>query len=389
MLVRHLLQLLAFAFALLVMDVPLTAGESQFQSLFNGKDLSGWDPEPGLWRVKDGVIEGGHPDAGPVAKSSFMPVHRNGEDVVFRDFHFKAEFWIEDSNSGVQYRSRRLHPKFWSVGGYQYEVTGGFATGFLYHQNHSGPHCRVGESMINRTDGGEVVGYTADQKWLYQQKFRTPDHWGRCDIICRGNHIAHFANGFPTVEYIDRDNKTEDRKRRNDDGVIALQIHSAKEKFRVRFRELFIKEFTDSYGDAQRIFNDRNLDGWTVPAADKDSWATSPVQRDDRDRLKVPGALVCDGSGKQQLTLTMDHGPSYIFRCQVKCGAWKPSDDAPYREVAGWSLIEVEVRNGKPHLEYNGQPRSDLPTPIAAGKIALPSDIAAEYRNLVLIPIDD
>ena len=117
MLVRHLLRLSAFALALLVMVVPLTADESQFQSLFNGKDLSGWDPEPGLWRVKDGVIEGGHPDAGPVAKSSFMPVHRNGEDVVFKDFHFKAEFWIEDSNSGVQYRSRRLHPKFWSVGG--------------------------------------------------------------------------------------------------------------------------------------------------------------------------------------------------------------------------------------------------------------------------------
>ena len=209
-----------------------------------------------------------------------------------------------------------------------------------------------------------------------------------CEIICRGNHITHFANGYPTIELIDRGEIKPDRKGRKDEGVIALQIHSAKEKFRVKFRKLFIKEFTDNYGEAERIFNGRNLDGWNVPSADKDCWAASPVQRDDRGRLKVPGTLVCDGRGKQRLTLTRDHGPSYIFRCQVKCDAWRPSEDSPYREVAGWNLIEVEVRNGKPHLEYNGQPRGDLPIPIVEGKIALPSDIAAEYRNFVLITIE-
>ena len=381
-------RLIVVACAVTLVAASTAAGEPEFQLLFNGKDLSGWSPEPGLWRVKDGVIEGGHPDGGPVERSSFMPVHRDGQDTVFKDFHFKAEFYIEDSNSGVQYRSTRLHPQRWSVGGYQYEVSGGFATGFLYHQSHSGPHVRVGYSMINDPDqGGLLVGYVADQRWLYQQKFRTPSEWGRCDIICRGNHIVHFANGYPTIEYIDRDEITPDRKRRNDDGIIALQIHSAKDKFRVRYRNLWIKEFADKFGEAQRVFNDRDFDGWRTPAGESTCWMAHAALRDERGRLKEFSSLICDGTGRQPLALEADHGPSYVFRCQVKSDDWKPGEDAPYRDVAGWSLLEVEVRNGKPRVEFNGRVRTDLPVPVAAGKVALPSDVKAEYRNLVLIPI--
>jgi len=29
-----------------------------FKPLFNGKDLTGWDAEPGLWKVEDGVLVG-------------------------------------------------------------------------------------------------------------------------------------------------------------------------------------------------------------------------------------------------------------------------------------------------------------------------------------------
>src|SRR5689334_1211154 len=34
------------------------AEPSGMQSLFNGKDLSGWDGDPRLWSVKDGVLRG-------------------------------------------------------------------------------------------------------------------------------------------------------------------------------------------------------------------------------------------------------------------------------------------------------------------------------------------
>ena len=34
------------------------AAEKGFKTIFNGKDLSGWDGDTELWSVKDGVIHG-------------------------------------------------------------------------------------------------------------------------------------------------------------------------------------------------------------------------------------------------------------------------------------------------------------------------------------------
>jgi hypothetical protein len=45
------------------------------------------------------------------------------------------------------------------------------------------------------------------------------------------------------------------------------------------------------------------------------------------------------------------------------------------------------VRDGQASVEYNGEPRGDVPAPVVGGKVALPGAMAAEYRNLVLIPI--
>lgn len=85
--------------------------------------------------------------------------------------------------------------------------------------------------------------------------------------------------------------------------------------------------------------------------------------------------------------LAVDHGPAFLFRCQVKTDAWKPGEKAPFRGVDGWNLLEVTVRDGKAAVEYNGEPRKDVPAPVAGGKLALPGDASAEYRNFVLIPI--
>ena len=368
---------------------PTRADEPKFESLFNGKDLTGWKPEPGLWRVVDGCIEGGKSDGGPVERSTFMTVHRDGKDVIFKDFHFTAEFWIETSNSGIQYRSTRLHPSGFGVGGYQYEVSPGISTGFMHQQNHTGPRVNVGDSMVNdpSAKAGPLVGFVADQRWLVQQKFCKPAAWNRIDIICRGNHLMHLANGYPTIEYIDRDEKSADRKRRNDEGVLALQVHSA-DAFRVRYRNLAIKQFDDTFGDALRVYNDKDLDGWKMPGDGADCWTAKASEYDDRGRLKAFGYLACNGKGNQPLTLTTRPGASFIFRCQVKGDAWKPRDDSLFRAVAGWSLLEVTVRNGKASVELNGEVRTDLSAPIRDGQLALPSDVNAEYRNLICIPVE-
>ncbi|MBT6770000.1 MAG: DUF1080 domain-containing protein, partial [Opitutales bacterium] len=48
-------------FALLAACFTLRAtaqAQDGFKSIFNGKDLSGWEGQEGLWRVEDGTIVG-------------------------------------------------------------------------------------------------------------------------------------------------------------------------------------------------------------------------------------------------------------------------------------------------------------------------------------------
>ena len=58
---RGLLALLGFG-ALLWLSLQSTVlaevKEEGFVSLFNGKDLTGWEGKPGLWRVRDGMLVG-------------------------------------------------------------------------------------------------------------------------------------------------------------------------------------------------------------------------------------------------------------------------------------------------------------------------------------------
>lgn len=45
----------------LVLFLTLTAAsfaQDGFTALFNGKDLSGWDGDPKLWKVEDGIVIG-------------------------------------------------------------------------------------------------------------------------------------------------------------------------------------------------------------------------------------------------------------------------------------------------------------------------------------------
>jgi hypothetical protein len=108
---RNYLLILLFACGV----APALAAEPEFWSLINSNDLTGWDGEAGLWWVKDGVIEGGHPDAGPIANSSWLILGDGNRDPILRDFHFRCDFKMGNFNSGVQYRSTRSHPKGFRV----------------------------------------------------------------------------------------------------------------------------------------------------------------------------------------------------------------------------------------------------------------------------------
>src|SRR5688500_17757481 len=99
--------------------LALAAGSSyaaeEFNNLFNGIDLSGWDGNPKFWSAKDGAIQGQTTKENPTSGNTFL-IYTNGEVA---DFELRFSYKIEGGNSGVQYRSKVKNPDNWVVGGYQ------------------------------------------------------------------------------------------------------------------------------------------------------------------------------------------------------------------------------------------------------------------------------
>src|SRR5437660_6001042 len=143
---------------------PATAAtEEGFTSIFNGKNLTGWDGNPALWSVKDGAIVGQTSEANPIKNNTFL-IWTNGQPG---DFELRCSFKIEPikilqtnsatgaittnnfANSGIQYRSKVLDPKGWVVGGYQADMEAGKTyTGILYEERMRGILATRGERVV-------------------------------------------------------------------------------------------------------------------------------------------------------------------------------------------------------------------------------------------------
>ena len=254
---------------------PKAAPEAGFQSIFNGKDLTGWDGDPRFWSVQDGVIRGQTTPEKRTRGNTFC-VWRGGK---LKNFILKIQFRIENGNSGIQYRSKEVEK--WRIAGYQAEVCNGGAVGFLYHERGRGGLVNVGDFVeISAAEGKtkkEVVGKVADRRALGQAGFYKPKDWNEYIIIAQGNYVRQYLNGFPTVALIDNDRTTDpkdprDTRGRAMEGVLALQIHAGPPMV-VEFKDIRIKHLPDNYGEAFRLFNGKDLTGWT-PSGDnqKNTW---------------------------------------------------------------------------------------------------------------------
>src|SRR5262245_10249017 len=113
--------------ALFAAVMAVHGADPEFKSIFNGKDLHGWEGEPKLWTAKDGVIRG--ETLNPQKGNTFL-IWRGG---TVKDFELKVKLRIQNGNSGIQFRSKDLG-KF-VVGGYQAEVENKQGkVGFLYEE---------------------------------------------------------------------------------------------------------------------------------------------------------------------------------------------------------------------------------------------------------------
>ena len=296
------------------------AGDSSqgWVSIFNGKDLTGWDGDPRFWSVKDGAIHGETTPENPTRGNTFI-VWRDGE---LKDFELKIMFRLLSGNSGVQYRSKEVDK--WVIGGYQAEVINNpEMAGFLYHERGRGWLVNVGDLMVIDENGKkEVISNVSDAKELIKAGFYKEKDWNEYHIIAQGNHLIHYLNGYKTMELIDNDRLTnpsdpKDLRGAARQGLLALQLHAG-DPMVVEFKDISVRHLDEKYGDAQLIFNGKNLDEWTTKtdSGKGDKWVVGKAGiSPDNPRMLV----AADGKG-EMINLTPEHGASRDIYSNAKFG---------------------------------------------------------------------
>jgi hypothetical protein len=205
------------------------AGSSESVSIFNGKDLTGWAGREDLWSVEDGQIVGRTVAEKPLQANSFL-IYTGSEPS---NFELTLQFKIENTNSGIQYRSKVIDREKFIVGGYQADIdfTNRYA-GILYEERGRGILAERGQSVTIDSSGKKQVKKFADSAAL--GKGIHPGQWNDYRIVANGNHLQHFINGSLTAEVFDNQ-----PSKAAESGVIAFQLHRG-EPMVVRFKNIVL-----------------------------------------------------------------------------------------------------------------------------------------------------
>jgi len=207
--------ILTFLVVIIVLSLQAQSSRDGWESLFNGKDLSGWKQLNGKakYEVKNKEIVGTTVSNEP---NSFLATEKN-----YGDFVLELELFVDTSmNSGIQFRSLSS-PNYQNgrVHGYQVEI-----------------------DPAKRAWSGGIYD-EARRGWLYPlelnpegKKAFKNNSWNKYRVECIGNTIRTWVNGIPTAHLIDDETK---------EGFIALQVHSIdknkKSGTQVRWRNIRIK----------------------------------------------------------------------------------------------------------------------------------------------------
>lgn len=211
-------------------------------SIFNGEDLKGWDGDPRLWSVKDGVIHGETTKENAANGNTFL-IWQDGRT---KDFELRLSFrCTATNNSGIQYRSKHITDgkvrNKWVVRGYQHEIRNENGlpnvSGFIYGEGLGrGRIILVGQrgKQVGKKlelDQSEPL-ITAEE---YKSLFHVDD-WNDVVIIAKGNRIRHYTNGRLVLDFTDSDEMA------LTEGVLALQLHAGKPMWAefkdIRFKHL-------------------------------------------------------------------------------------------------------------------------------------------------------
>ena len=200
---------------MLVVSAISAKKKDGWQSLFNGKDLTGWHQLNGQakYHVEKGEIVGTTVSNTP---NSFLAT-----DINYSDFILELDLLVDnDMNSGIQFRSIS-----------QPEIMNGRVHGY---------QCEVDPST--RAWSGGIYD-EARRGWLYTGELNPAaksafklGEWNHYRIECVGSSIRTWLNGAPVAYLLDDMTPS---------GLIALQVHAIEAKDQsgkqIRWKNIRIK----------------------------------------------------------------------------------------------------------------------------------------------------
>ncbi|WP_238398661.1 DUF1080 domain-containing protein [Edaphobacter sp. 12200R-103] len=223
-----------------------------FKQIFDGKTFSGWDADPSIWRVEDGMMIGETYEGKP--KGNNYIVYRGDKT---RDFDLKLQMKIEKGGGGgIQYRSvtgipwTRPQPKgvppydlkFMMTGpqaDFWFPVTATSAnhTGQWYSENTMQGILAYRGQVTEALPGqpNRLVANIGDKQAL--GGYVKVNEWNDYEVIARGGVMMHIMNGQLMAVFID-DNKDSVN---NQPGLIGFEIESQPSKISVR--DIWLRTF--------------------------------------------------------------------------------------------------------------------------------------------------
>lgn len=190
--------------------VPPREGRSETITLFNGKDLTGWEGHAKHWSVKDGVIVGKNTE--PVPVSTYLLTRHE-----YSDFRLTARVKLVESemHSGIAFWGRVAPEKGdkYTYAGHLVMFPSGWGMYDLYGRN----------------------GLPVDP--APAKKVGKQHDWNDLEILAQGNRVRVAVNGTQVIDWRDPE---PDRIKT---GPIGLQLHANKEPQEVHFTDLKLETF--------------------------------------------------------------------------------------------------------------------------------------------------
>lgn len=220
-------------------EIP-AAGADGWVTLFNAKDLTGWEGLEGYWSVVDGAIQCAETKENSKQSDLILLCSKDYPDK-FADFELRYSWKMVTpaGNSGVQIRGKIDNAKMLHVGGYQADIDAGNGyTGIIYDEGGvaggRGVMSKRGEKTVWDAENKRSATPLDKSDAEIKKMIKPIGEWNDCVVRAEGNHIVYSINGQVTTDL------TDDSPKACKSGVIGLQMHGGF-TMTIQFKDLKIK----------------------------------------------------------------------------------------------------------------------------------------------------